>query len=250
MEAAGLGIGIAGLAGLFSACLEAIEKVKAYKSFTSDADALNVQYDAHRLRLERWGRSVGLASGQLSADHHQRLDDSQTSSAIADLLRIINNILGSDGGSKPTRRGLTGLLQDAALGAGVDHPRTRQGVTESKTRKLTWALGGKGDRTVQVKLLGNLVQQLHYLVPPQQADGTHPTPDVSSGDTSRGTDPLSKVQTPETQSQPGWLAEIRQALAQVQGEIGAFETRDEANECSSRDATGDPRLGSGPALSQ
>lgn len=55
----------------------------------------------------------------------------------------------------------------------MDQPRTRQGAAESKICKLTWALGGKGDRIVQVKLLGNLVQQLHYLVPPERADGTH-----------------------------------------------------------------------------
>jgi hypothetical protein len=51
IKAAGLGIGIAGLAGLFSARLEAIDKVKSYKSFTADADTLNVQYDAYRLTL-------------------------------------------------------------------------------------------------------------------------------------------------------------------------------------------------------
>ncbi|KAH7377247.1 prion-inhibition and propagation-domain-containing protein [Plectosphaerella cucumerina] len=219
MEAAGLGIGIAGLLGLFSACLEAIDKVKAYKSFTTDADALNVQCDNHRLRLEYWGRNVGLANGQLSADYYQRLDDDKTRSSVADLLRIIHSVLGSDGGSKQTGRGITGLLKNTTLGATANHPRTRQGAAESKTRKLTWALGGKGDRTVQVKLLGDLVQQLHNVVPPERTGSTHPTPDISSHEALRGTDALGKAQTPGTQSELGsLLAEFRQALAQEEAE--------------------------------
>lgn len=52
MEPVGLGIGVIGLAGLFTACLYVTDRAKAFKSFTFDSDALQVQFDAHRFRLE------------------------------------------------------------------------------------------------------------------------------------------------------------------------------------------------------
>ncbi|ROT37132.1 hypothetical protein SODALDRAFT_279597 [Sodiomyces alkalinus F11] len=179
-------VGLVGLAGLFSSCLEAIDRVKDYKSFSSDSSSLNVQLDAHRVRLERWGRDVGLDNGRLSADHDRRLDDNQTRSVVEELLAIINGTLGSDGRPGQTGSGHTHL--DATLG-NTKQPRTLEGVG-SRRRKLTWALGGKGDRTVQVTQLGKLVQLLHDLVPPDRAASTRPTTDH------------------------GWLTEFHQTLAE------------------------------------
>ncbi|KFA81732.1 hypothetical protein S40288_05985 [Stachybotrys chartarum IBT 40288] len=130
VEPAGLVIGIAGLAGLFSSCLEAIDTVTEYRSFASDSG------------LERWGHDVGFENGRLSADHDQRLDDTQTRSVVENLLTIINGTLGSDGRPHQAGRGHTHL--DATLG-NTSQFRTLEGVG-SMRRKLTWALGGKGDR--------------------------------------------------------------------------------------------------------
>jgi hypothetical protein len=42
MEVAGVGIGVVGLAGLVSSCLDVLEKVDTYKTFGSDAQSLSL----------------------------------------------------------------------------------------------------------------------------------------------------------------------------------------------------------------
>ncbi|RYP08950.1 hypothetical protein DL764_001561 [Monosporascus ibericus] len=59
MEPVGLAVGILGLAGLFSSCLEAIEKVHSYRAFGSDSHTLDAQFKAEKLRFGQWGRAVG-----------------------------------------------------------------------------------------------------------------------------------------------------------------------------------------------
>lgn len=169
MEVAGLGIGIAGLVGLFSSCLEAIDKVKDYKSSTFDPDALNVQFDAERLRLQHWGCNVGLEleNGRLSTSHHERLNDNKLRSMVEDLLRIIHDILKSDERFDQSGNGKAGLSSNVASSRANQPRRTRERVARSRTSRVIWARGGgKGDRTAQVTQLGSLVQHLYNLVPP------------------------------------------------------------------------------------
>ncbi|KAI6777808.1 uncharacterized protein J7T54_002844 [Emericellopsis cladophorae] len=208
-------------------CKEAIDRVKDYQSFASDSASLSVQLNAHRVRLERWGRSVGLDNGQLSAEHDPLLDDDQTRSMVGSLLTIINSTLGSDGRQYQARGVPTNL--DATLG-NINQLRTLDGVG-SRRRKLTWALGGKGDRTMQITQLGKLVQHLHDLVPPGRVATTPPTTDLGSLDAFRGAGPLGTTPRPGTQSEHVWLAEIRQTMAeyrQALAEVQA-ETRREVH---------------------
>lgn len=145
MEPAGLAVGVLGLAGLFNSCLEAVGKVQSYRSFTVDSQELDAQLNAERIRFEQWGQQVGFSRGQVSASHHHALDNPKTSCAVEDLFFIIRRICESD-----------------------DDPQR----LPSKRRRLAWALRGKGERTEEVKLFGNIVQLLHHLVPPEGARGT------------------------------------------------------------------------------
>ncbi|KAH6981486.1 prion-inhibition and propagation, helo domain-containing protein [Ilyonectria destructans] len=138
MEPVGLAIGIAGLAGLFSSCLEAVEKVQSYRSFGADSQVLDTQFKAEKLRFEQWGRHVGFDRGKPSADHHQALDDPDISSAVRDLLLIIDNICNANGASQRPRLAGTGLAKDELFRASQAHP-SRTAPSESKRRKLAWA---------------------------------------------------------------------------------------------------------------
>ncbi|KAH7113125.1 prion-inhibition and propagation, helo domain-containing protein [Dactylonectria estremocensis] len=189
MEPVGLAVGIAGLAGLFSSCLEAVEKVQSYRSFGADSQVLDTQFKAEKLRFEQWGRHVGFDRGTPSADHHQALDDPDISSAVRDLLLIIDNICNANGASRRPLLARTGLAQDELFRARQAQP-SRTAPSESRRRKLAWALGGRGERTEQVNLLGKVVQQLHNLVPPDSAKATRPVHEPNSG----GTDALVPLQ--------------------------------------------------------
>ncbi|KAK4245722.1 hypothetical protein C7999DRAFT_42801 [Corynascus novoguineensis] len=108
-----------GLVGLIDPLIQLTNIVKAYRSFTPDSDALNAQFEAERLRFERWKRDVG-SDTQLPADQ-------QTRSVMENLLNNppwINAILGT-----------------------VDNHHTREEGAGSKRHKLTWALGRKRDLT-------------------------------------------------------------------------------------------------------
>ena len=201
MEPASFAVGIVGLAGLFSSCLEAIDRAKDYKSFETDSQALDAQFEADRLRFERWGDSVGLSpGGQLSTEHHKLLDDERTVATAMGLLTFINEVYSPHGVSQQetasdrampwTRKGF-GLVRAHGL------PST---VGGSRRRKLTWACGGKGERKTQVELFRRSVQQLHELVAPGSLD------------------PSSKTMQAGSQSSHEWLVQIQQFLAEKEGE--------------------------------
>lgn len=163
MEAVGLGVGFVGLAGLFTACLDAIDKISSYRSSRTDARDLDAQLVAEKLRLERWGRKVGFEGGSLSVDHHPGLDDERIHRAVEDLLTIIRDICepAPGPGSGPSE-----LSQSTRTGLSEK--------TETRWKRFTWAIRGKEGRTKEVDLLAKIIQQLHYLVPPAQEDGMDP----------------------------------------------------------------------------
>ncbi|KAK2035752.1 hypothetical protein LZ31DRAFT_561622 [Colletotrichum somersetense] len=54
MEPAGFAVAVVGLAGLFSSCLEAINKVQSYRSARADADVQDVLFKAAKATFEQW----------------------------------------------------------------------------------------------------------------------------------------------------------------------------------------------------
>lgn len=172
MEPVGVAVGVLGLAGLFSTCLEAVEKLQSYKAFGTDSQDLNTQFKADKLRFEQWGRQVGFDHGNLAANHNQALDNSGTRSLVVELFLIIKRVCDASDdapqqlalhGTGPGRDGLSSANQ-----AQLFH----SAPSKSKRRKFAWALWGKGKRTEQVKLFGTVVQQLHHLIAPDGAKGT------------------------------------------------------------------------------
>ncbi|RKK34579.1 hypothetical protein BFJ67_g13697, partial [Fusarium oxysporum f. sp. cepae] len=215
METAGLVIGVAGLAGLFTSCIEALDKIQSYRTFGTDSHVLNTRFKAARARFERWGPGVGIEQGRLKHAHHPALDDKAVSDAVAELLHIIVEAI-CDAGNVPPRR---------ARGSGIDNkdsvergrPTPRNTMHESKTKKMSWALWGKGKRTEQVEIFEKLVQQLHNLVPPSMGNNPWPArnPDAGHTDTlTRGAD-----------LGHGWYDEIRRVLERIKEEVRAEARR-------------------------
>jgi hypothetical protein len=72
MEVAGLAVGVAGLAGLFSCCNSAFQLVQKGRSFGRDYKILETKFANQELRLRAWGRASGLADG---TGYDKRLDE-------------------------------------------------------------------------------------------------------------------------------------------------------------------------------
>ncbi|RYC82128.1 hypothetical protein BFJ63_vAg14989 [Fusarium oxysporum f. sp. narcissi] len=214
METVGLVIGVAGLAGLFTSCVEALDKIQSYRTFGTDSHVLNTRFKAARARFERWGPGVGIEQGRLNHAHHPALDDKAVSDAVAELLHIIVEAICDAGNVPPRRARGTGFDNKDSVERG--RPTARNTMHESKT-KVSWALWGKGKRTEQVEIFEKLVQQLHNLVPPSMGNNPWPAqnPDAGHTDTlTRGAD-----------SGHGWYDEIRRVLERIKEEVRAEARR-------------------------
>ncbi|KAF5675933.1 ankyrin repeat domain-containing protein [Fusarium denticulatum] len=215
METVGLVIGVAGLAGLFTSCVEALDKIQSYRTFGTDSHVLNTRFKAARARFERWGPGVGIEQGRLKHAHHPALDDKAVSDAVAELLHIIVEAICDAGNVPPRRARGTGFDNKDSVERG--RPTARNTMHESKTKKMSWALWGKGKRAEQVEIFEKLVQQLHNLVPPRTENNpwSAGNPDAGRTDTlTQGADPGH-----------GWYDEIRRVLERIKEDIRAEARR-------------------------
>ncbi|KAL6821876.1 ankyrin repeat-containing domain protein [Trichoderma sp. SZMC 28015] len=204
MDPVGLAVGVIGLAGLFSTCLDLIKRVDSYKHFKKDEQILATQFAAYRLRFERWGKTLGLdqtaLSGNqttaLSEDQHEALGDSDTLETVRKLIEIIREILSDQ---KPFRISL--------------RPRKA---------KLSWALKGKAKKEDQVELFGKLIQHLHHLVPIEEISRTatvNGSPRTATVNGNQSPNPIAQIDS-------SWKTEVRDTLQRLEGKANA-ETRRE-----------------------
>ncbi|KAH8656462.1 prion-inhibition and propagation-domain-containing protein [Ilyonectria robusta] len=212
MEAVGLTVGVVGLAGLFSSCLEAVDKVQTYRSFGSDSHVLDTRFKAAKVRFEKWGRRVGFGETMRSEDHHPTLADRDISAAVQDIFQIITTLCdASDASAHHTSRTMT-PSDDVSLGSLRPRPHG------TRRRKLVWTLWGKTERTDQVELFEKLVQQLHNLVPVDAVQDTRPVHELDTRRTDRLASGLG------TSSDHAWPAELQRILARIE-EANRAETR-------------------------
>ncbi|KAJ5004502.1 hypothetical protein K4K57_012225 [Colletotrichum sp. SAR 10_99] len=221
MEPVGLAVGIAGLAGLFSTCLEVVEKVDSYKSFKHDSHSLAVQFQAEKRRFEQWGSAIGINKGTLSSAHHPALDDPQTLSTAKELLAFIQKIY-ADVDDTASETFALGNANPAKNEPHVpSHVQSRgDAPSNSVRRKIAWSLRGKVRRTAQVEQFGVLVQHLHNIVPPDGAKSFY----AVHGASARGQGPV-RLQDDSIHEGP-WIPELRQIVAKLDEEMAA-ETRRE-----------------------
>jgi hypothetical protein len=163
MELAGLVVGVAGLAGIFSSCVGAIERVQSYQAYTADSGALETRFKVSKVRFEAWGSAVGIEHGRLLADHHPGLDDPGRIEVIVEMLQIILKAICDESQKSPKQARLSKTQDNATLRSNVTHATTS---SESKKRRVQWALWGKDDRIEKVELFEKLVDGLYHLVSP------------------------------------------------------------------------------------
>ncbi|CAG9956645.1 unnamed protein product [Clonostachys rosea f. rosea IK726] len=149
-------VGIAGLGGLFASVMDAIDRAKDYRSFAADSRTLDAQFDGFGAQLAHWGKEIGIDHGQFPADHKAKLDP-QTLSAAEQLLQVAKEVLALGESSRARAKVLTG------------QPPFKP--ASSRLQKIGWALGGKADRSKNVRLFGEIVHQLCELVPGQPTGG-------------------------------------------------------------------------------
>lgn len=96
MEPVGFAIGIAGLAGTFTACVDCYEYIQLGRNFGHDYGKCLLRLDAAKVRMTRWGASVGLGAETqplhqiaLSEANTQRLHHITITEAERDLAKSL-----------------------------------------------------------------------------------------------------------------------------------------------------------------
>lgn len=171
-----LGPGIPGpckateLIGLFSTCLDVINKVDSYKDFGFEFRSIIAQFDADKLLFQKWGQNVGIDKDKLKDYHHKDLDNPETALIVEKILSNIQEIFSGTESTLPNLQpmaeaGLRSSLDEAPFPRGrAEHQRFQ--ASTSKRSRIGWTSRGKAKFITQVQQFGALVQRLHTLVPP------------------------------------------------------------------------------------
>lgn len=221
MEPVGLALGVVGLAGLFSTCLDAVERFESWRNFKGDSRLVQTLVQGQKLRLKRWGHAVGIDLGVVSARHHHALDDPQMLAMIRMDLLEIQSICTNVDSKLPNAidakvEKVHGLESSATPRSSV--------FPDSKRRRMKWALGDKAKFTTQTQTLASLVQNLHDLVPVETGDSLQPNLDVNSIDSVDGMYCQSTCLLPSLTEGTGssllkdpWTTELKQILTRLDG---------------------------------
>jgi len=90
MEVAGLAVGIAGLMGLFSTCIQSYEIFNLGASHGRDYEVLLTKLKVEKVRLISWGEAVGIYSTTNQQQHcHESLSVPYIHEAVLDILSCI-----------------------------------------------------------------------------------------------------------------------------------------------------------------
>ena len=183
MEPVGLGVGIAGLAGLFSTCVQCFKIVSSSRSCGRNYELLITQFDIEKTRLLQWGEGVGLSRWD-SPSQHPCLSINSSQLAIERALNCIKLLL-TDAeklrqkyGIDVEREGESGIMisnKDMISQSRLESFRKRfarfcnhrdpQQKQTNVLAKIKWAIRDCEDFTKLVADMRNFVEGLYKLAP-------------------------------------------------------------------------------------
>lgn len=177
MEPVGLAVGIVGLAGLFSVCLETINRIDSYKHFGVESRSIIVQFEADKLLFKKWSSDVGLDKSNRKEDFQNELDNPEINLIARKILLSIQEIF-TDADGTLSRLQSTEQAGPFLFPPGIKFPDTNKSNTiyrsVSKRDMIGWSFRSKTRLVFQVQQFGALVQRLYSLVPPKQTSGSKP----------------------------------------------------------------------------
>jgi hypothetical protein len=175
MEPIGFAVGVVGLAGLFSVCLDVIDKVDSYKEFGVESRSVIAQFEADKHLLTKWAQDVGIDKDKLNINHHGHLDNPATNLIVQKILSSIQEIFSKTEGAMSNLQPVV-EVRPTSFPDGVRFLNTRPKSQKpegaiSKRGRIGWSLRSKAKFISQVQQFGALVQRLHSLVPPDGLTG-------------------------------------------------------------------------------
>lgn len=186
MEIAGLAVGVAGLASLLGACIDAVDRVDTYRKFGFESRYIIARFDDDKLLLHKWAEAVGITNGKLRDVHHRDLDRTEVRTAIARTLSSIQEIFSATNSFSSNLQGVP-LDSKSTFSTHSDNYMNDPFTEEKKSRslaskgsKLRWSLGGKASFITQIEMFEVLVGKLYKIIPLEE-DGEALNSDVIRG---------------------------------------------------------------------
>lgn len=177
MEVAGLAVGVV---SLYNSFVQVLKFVDAYKSSGLDAQLTTDRYNASKLRLQIWAKTVGIRDGALADLHDSRLDDPQIASVVKNILRRLTEVFDKAEYTSISSGILRGQRpndsHDWTTPQDPGEPKVAPEKQLSKGSRLNWALRRKDRFVKDVQSFEGLVNILHDIVP------QHPDKGLTSGD--------------------------------------------------------------------
>jgi hypothetical protein len=172
MEPISFTIGVVGLAGLFSVCLDVIDKVDSYKDFGIESRAIITQFEADKQLFTKWAQDVGISKDKPKENYHKHLDDPETYSIVQKILSVIQEIFSQ---TESTMSNLQPVVEvgPSSFPDGIrffnmcQKSLKPQGAVSQRSR-IGWSLRSKAKFISQVQRFGAFVQSLYGLVPPDR----------------------------------------------------------------------------------
>ena len=175
MEITGLAVGVAGLAGLFSACIVVLERVDSYENLGFESRNVTARFEADKVLFNRWAKDVGISDNKLMSSHHVGLDDVATAKVVVGILSSIREVFSHTDGT--TWLGIGNQYNDGQI---IPEKLTIEATASEDTRsksparrfdRVKWSQVGKTRFIAQVEAFGGLIEKLYALVPPQGISG-------------------------------------------------------------------------------
>ncbi|TIA28020.1 hypothetical protein D6C78_10938 [Aureobasidium pullulans] len=173
MEAAGLGVGVVALAGLFNNAVDSYGYVRLGKYYARDFETSQTKLDLSRLQLSRWGEALGLTvsfaeTTQLSSSIGPADEVAKAEKALGNIVNLL------DDAQLLSQRYKDRESPDAVLIMDPDSSKLHQKVhgivtqrqrNTSFAKKASWALYRKNDLESLVEDIVGLTDQLVNLFP-------------------------------------------------------------------------------------
>ncbi|KAF2264794.1 hypothetical protein CC78DRAFT_532918 [Lojkania enalia] len=86
-------LGVAGLAGLFTTCVQGLNLIQLGRAFAQDYEFLQTKFEAQKVRFLIWGKVVGLVDG---TRYDSRLDDPTIRPIVSKILNHIQDLFSNE----------------------------------------------------------------------------------------------------------------------------------------------------------
>jgi hypothetical protein len=163
-EVAGLvmgAVGVLGVAGLYSTCLQTLEQIDTAKNLEKSANPLHARLVTAMHLYRDWGYRNGVRDGNLESSYHPALDEPSARRAIFLLLANIEDML-ADQKRLSDRYGMS-AIPTLRLPSDVAEIRKEMSTMDLNSSKKGWKLRARWAITDRTKFAG-FVAELEVIV--------------------------------------------------------------------------------------